>query len=669
MRRIGDLLVEGESARTGERRVLEAAQNLAMRIMFLDVATAPDAYIQHRPTIRPDMRGLPADIRELGEYESNLLAKLIDPLFPVVCIEGVVGSGKSTTINYLVRHIVRRMACDDCPVHGRFAACKRLFAHIDFRKQPSMAPGGNHAAEPDRLVEMLCKELYARAGEVLGRDPEREYLQFWDYVIDEYDRYGAIEVAPVVRDLLSEGPWLREGVLPAQAEEIQRRARLREDLRKKDLGWYLNYQVLLWRYLIDTHFDGRPGCALVILDNLDTLATKLQRSLVDLVMRVSQRGGPTFVILLRPETRSRHGLADELVDVVKQAPLSPVDVVADRVNRFCGNPSPYLQHESGLTSEQSKVLADFLHSMRSRLAEDVFPAFLQAAAGSSIRQALLLAQGLCMVSLADMKKEMVTPHFLVRACITQGEPQFRASVKAPITNPFDLEGYEDGRFTLKWRILHYLARLDGKCPLSDVRTAFSLFGIPEASVKAALRDLVRNECQLVRSDGLDLLENTWGDEHDTLYLTDIGKGYLQHLILDANFVQEVMLDSRIDPSGWAKSVQFDRLTEKFLLLLAFVKEVNRADVAEAGLFIRRHGVRKYAELFGPRLLSLDLITAMYGAVGRILASRARSQFDRRLEFKDVLDRFTSFVTTAGNASRDLLGVNPPDVDLFSTEGW
>ena len=85
-----------------------------MKFLFAEDPEDPSCYIQHGPTVGADIPNLPSDVNVLGEYENMLLGKLLDPINPVICVTGGMGCGKTTTMTYLVRQVLRRMSCVGC---------------------------------------------------------------------------------------------------------------------------------------------------------------------------------------------------------------------------------------------------------------------------------------------------------------------------------------------------------------------------------------------------------------------------------------------------------------------------------------------------------------------------------------------------------------------------
>jgi hypothetical protein len=579
MKRLGDLISTDERALIGDSRHIKAAENLALKVLFPDVIHNVDYYVHRRPVVPPPkIPGLPADVSALGEYEVMLLGKLLEAHYPVLCVVGPMGSGKTTTLNYLLG-ILGRIDCAACE---NKANCinQRLLATIDFRQlgygQFSQAQSDSQDADQllQELIREICRELYARCREFV--DDEEEFRIFWDDLISRYKSHADPEVGPVARRLLDEYPELYNQA-GTSLLELPSRESLLDDLKSKDPLWYLKYIILLWRHLIRVLYEGRRECALVVLDNLDGLMPHLQRQVLDFVMRSAHQQGPTFIIAVRPETRMRQGLAEALVDVVNQEGPSPTDVVLDRLDRFKGNPDEFYDAKLGLTQEQFSLIRDFLCRMFSEYAPNgnTFLEFVNRAAGKNIRLALLLAQGLFFVSIADMSNPEVTQHFLVRSCVRQEQPQFKASIKSPIENLFHTSGVvDDARLLLKLRLLKYIDSKGEQCALSVLRSTFVLFGYEEEWIKLALNEMLRYECQLLRSDGYDVYRKDWGDEQETLYLSEIGKAYIRHLVYDTNYIQEVMLDCRVNESGWPCEVPYGYLSEKLKLLRLFLRDLH-----------------------------------------------------------------------------------------------
>lgn len=651
LRRLGDLVKSSEDDPRGEHRVLPGADRLASKIFFPTHLGIQEYYLYSSPLMVPETFTLPEGMSGIGEDEANLISKFFDPPMPVLAVVGTLGSGKSTTIEFVIRHVLQSIDCRHClEIHE--SACQRMIAWIDckqFTEQPDQpAPNG-------RLIQQLCVQLWGRASRHLT--DEIEFVYFWNYILDNYDLSSDLIISNVAGYLLMEDPSIQNRRDELAAADLHRRREIREKLRQADINWYLNYLVLLWRYLIQTHFNGRKDCGLIVLDNVDSLHPIHQTRLLDYINRNTHHDGPTFILLIRPETRNRHSLNDVLADFTSHKSPTAVEVIIDRLERFLANPQPYLNAAGGLTAEHKALLLEYIQRITPRLKEDKrFAAFIKAAAGLSIRNALVLAQDILTgVTIAEMRNQDLTAHYIVRACITRGARQFRADPQSRLDNPFDVSGVVEGYLLLKPRLLRFIQGRGEECKTAFLLNAFSLFGYTDDQLYPAINDLLRMECQLLTSDGFDYFHKTRGDDQETLYLTEVGKGYIDHLLFDVDFVQEVMLDTRIDSDDFPVELGMDRLEEKFTALYYFLRSLQKADELEVRRFIRTHTARRYTDLFGKRMLTLDMLWKMTPSVERILSSSARRYPSHEGEYLELIDRFISLVWVAEKANQDLLG--------------
>ncbi|MBI5946090.1 MAG: hypothetical protein HY864_17145 [Chloroflexi bacterium] len=667
MKRIGDLLLQKNKTTTGEHRYIKAAENLANKVLFPEVDKDEDKYIHGKPQIEsPKIPGFPQDITYISEYEAMLLGKLLNPSNPVLCIEGPAGSGKTTTLNYLLS-VIRKI--HETSFENNVGL---LSANIDFRRHSHGELGtiklslDNSQKVIDNLINEICMELYSRCKEFI-KDKE-EYGVFWNEIIKKYKGHENSDIAHVARRLLDEAPELYDTCsMPFSNEELNKRKAIMDGLKPKSSFWHLSYLILLWRYWIETRYKGHRGKAFVILDNLDSLSPHLQRQILDFVMKAANYEGPIFVLALRPETRMRQGLADTLLDVIIQDGPTPMDVVCERVKHFLSTSNKFFIPTLGLTEDQFKLIHNFLTRIHSQLAsgDGIFKDFINYAAGRNIRLGLIIAQGLFLTTIADMTAEELSQHFLIRSCIRQGEQQFSGSVKSPVENIFHTNGItDDARLLVKFRILKFLEHNDGECALSILRSTFVLFGYQENYIKSALNDLLRNECQIIRSDGYDVFRDDWGDEQETLYLTAKGKGYAENIIFDTNYIQEVMLDCRIDENKWPVQAPFDYLSEKLTVLRLFLRDLHRIDSEEVESFVKRLRIGKYHELFGTRLLTLTAIQKVYQSVGKIIYATVNKHPYQRDNYREILDEFTSLLRQAEHSNKRIIGIEPEPIDAF-----
>jgi hypothetical protein len=675
LRRLGDEIDLDSGFHEGDRRIMHQLDNLAISILFPkegDDILRYYIFSTQEKTI--PIKNMPPAVRRLGDYERMLLDKILRPQFPVICIRGRMGSGKTTTMQ-LMNRIVRDFPCDGCPNYaeavgggaqgggaqsggaqsGGVGGCKKLIATLDFKNtDPDL---GTPSITTNQLISDLCDRLWNKCS-IYFSDPRKEFVTFWKYIMELNDHDNDHYVESVFDKIIGHLPYLREEG-EVSAEALQKRQQMKDQLMRTDKDWYLKYLILLWRYLLHTQYLDRHECAMVVLDNLDSLPTRIQRELVSYIQHSAHSDGPTFMMMVRDETFHRVGLNDNLLDVVAQQGPDAVQVIFSRIDTFLRKPDDYFNKSTpSLPPEDREIVIDFLTRMTSRLRGDkTFYDFVKAVAGKSIRNALLLAQGLFELPVGEMRRGDLTSHYVIRAMLREKGSQFRATPKAHVINPFDVEGEDDGRFLIKIRILKYIEKCGGSAPLQNIISTFNYFDYASSDItRNAIRDLVRNECQLLTSDGFDTTYQSWGDVQDNLTLTEIGQGYINQLICDVDFVGEVMLDAKVDHKAFPfPSVYNDKLCTKLSLLYNFLRELHKNDVQEVKRYMTKAPGR-YPRTFGQMLISLEIIQGMYPSVGKLMQSQKTRSPENVEEYEEVVSQFTSLLRVAEDHNNDLFGV-------------
>ncbi len=654
--RLGDLIDLDSGFHEGERRIIQQLDNLAISILFPKEDDILHYYVFSSQEKTVPINNMPPAFHRLGEYERMLLDKILRPQCPLICIRGRMGSGKSTTMR-LMNQIVREFPCTGCANFKEQEAggCRRMIAILDFKNtDPELS---TQSITPNQLIGILCDRLWNK-GSIHFSDPRKEFVTFWKYIMDLNDQDNDRNVESVFDKIIAHLPFLREES-EVSAEALQKRQQLKDRLMNTDKDWYLKYLILLWRYLLQTEYLNRHECVIVVLDNVDSLPTKIQRDLVSYIQHSTHAEGPTIILMARDETFNRVGLNDNLLDVVSQQGPEPVQVIFNRIDKFLRRPDDYFdQSTPTLSAEDRETVVDFLARMTSKLRCDrTFHDFVKAVAGKSIRNALLLAQGLFELPVGEMKRPDLSSHYVIRAMLREKGSQFRTSPKAHIVNPFDVEGDDDGRFLIKLRILKYIEKCGGTERLQNIISTFNYFDYASSDLtRNAIRDLGRNECQLITSDGFDTTYQSWADDQDNLTLTEIGQGYINHLICDVDFVGEVMLDAKVDPKSFPYPADYDdKLCTKLSLLHNFLRELHENDVQE----VRRYMCKapgRYARTFGPKLITLEIIQGMYNSVGKIMQSQKTRSPENVEEYVEIVSQFTSLLRVAEDHNNDLFGV-------------
>jgi hypothetical protein len=649
LRRLGEIVDFDSDYRIGEKRIIKGLDNLGGKIMFPEEnLVIKELYVSCTPTKRVVLPS-PLDEIEIGDYEGSVLDKLMNPVDPVLCIKGRTGSGKTTLIRFLMENYVSKL---ECQCEGNHPP-KRLTAWVDFRNLVTESAPTLHD-----LLATICTQLWSKC--IYHIDDKFEFNQFWDYLLVQDENSNDSFVEQVVGAIHTEYPEIRR-VRELDNEEITRRRTIKSVIRDKNLIWYLRYLVLLYRYLIQTKFLNHKECALVILDNVDSLTTELQRNLLRIVVGCAHTQGPTFVILVRPETFERHGLNDVLRDVVEHQNPEPHQIVLDRLERFLKEPERYFQVAQTVTPDEKSLVLWYLKRIIPKLRGRVYREFINSVSGRNIRNALVLAQSIFQLTVGEMKRRDLTSQYLIRAMVRFGHPQFRSYQNPRITNPFDVKGAVDGRYLTKIRLLKYIAGHGGSCHTPTIINIFSMFNPLNLIstydvVTNALEELLSNDSQLLTSNGFDAFHITPEDDQDEISITEVGKSYIDKLIFNIHFIQEVMLDARVEANFPIPKNYNDRLSEKIEVMINFLEKMYIADVDEVQTFLEK-GIGDYAKLFQPQLISYEIIQKTFSNTKKLFQSRKlRARKDVVEEYDEILEDFENLLYRVKASNHRLFGV-------------
>jgi hypothetical protein len=652
LRRLGEMVDFDSEYRTGDDRIIQGLDNLGGTILFPDERLViKDFYVTSTHMKRVTVLNL-GEI-EIGDYEGSILDKLIKPIRPVICVTGRIGSGKTTTMRYIMENFIDKIEFGERNVNGH--SLKRLTAWVDFSNFLTEKKATLHD-----LIDAICTQLWNKCIYLL--DDEHEFHGFWEHLL-KLNEFGHDHfVEQVVGIIHSEYPEIRN-VKIVNGEEIKKRGKIKAKIKDKNLIWYLRYLILLYRYIIQTRFSGQKEGAIITLDNVDSLSTDLQRNLVRIIVGCAHAQGPTFVILVRPETFERNGLNDILQDIIVHQNPEPYQIVFDRIERFLKEPEMYFQAAQTLTPEEKSLAIWYLKKIFPKLKQGkTYREFIRSISGRNIRNALVLAQSVFQLTVGEMNRRDLTVHYLIRAMVRLGRHQYRSYQNPRVVNPFDVEGITDGRFLTKIRLLKYIAGRGGNCRTPTIISTFSLFNSLNLvskydAVTKALEELLRNDCQLLTSNGFDAFHITPDDDQDEISITEIGRGYIDHLIYNIHFIQEVMLDARVRADFPASRLYTDKLAEKIDVMVKFLERVYHSEVEEVNIF-QEKGMADYAKIFQPRLISLDIICRTYESTRKLLQSRMlRKRKNIILEYEDVLSDYQNLMYKVLASNNHLFGVS------------
>ncbi len=322
LHRLGDIVTVDTEYKIGEQRITYTYSELSEKILFGDkIFGINEFYVSlgpEKPAIFPSFK---AKVDIAGDYELSLVEKILQPLSPILCIKGSAGSGKTTTIKYVLENFIERVRYET-DVDDK----EKLILMLDFNELFLGLDTANITLY--ELMSTICHQLWKKCRDYL--DLNREFNLFWTYLLDLSDNDNFVE--SVTGELLNWYPLWCE-VSTTDEFELKKREGIKENIKSKNIIWYFKYLLLIWRYLAQTQFLVSQNRGVIVFDNLESLSTDTQRNLIRVIISSAHLQGPTFILPLRTETFERHGLNDILVDVISHEGPEPYQVVLNRLGR------------------------------------------------------------------------------------------------------------------------------------------------------------------------------------------------------------------------------------------------------------------------------------------------------------------------------------------------
>jgi hypothetical protein len=373
--------------------------------------------------------------------------------------------------------------------------------------------------------------------------------------------------------------------------------------------------------------------------------------------------GPTFLLILRPETFDILGLGTGIIDIENHIGPKVIDVIMGRIDLFCNSPELFFQPGRGLAEEEFKEILLFFRKIRDTISSDrnkVFESFILSTCGYSIRSGLVMMQGLFYTNKAVMMADTLSVHDIIRICIKNGNDQLFWKPGQPINHMFRVANRNGDSLLVKARILRYLGRHPkGKRRLNEILNVLSGFEYDSELIVGALNDLMSINSQLIRSNGFDEYEENAISKYggNTILLTEIGESYANELINNIDYLQEIILDTYVDGDLFPHEIGYTYLVDKFRLLYQFLNELRKIDIDETQKFVDKWSEKSFIDSFGEHLITLDIIHGIYLPVLRILDTDKIHSF----EAEDLETYFSSLALQIEEDNRLILKVDVPTV--------
>jgi hypothetical protein len=442
---------------------------------------------------------------------------------------------------------------------------------------------------------------------------------------------------------------------------LAKRKAIREQLIT-DLSRRESYVALLMHYIRTTFYTDRPGCFAIIIDNVDREPSLTQQQ-VKMVMKPFAKASGVRTVINTRQTTYYQQFDDGVSDPMDRVPFCgrpPATVVLRRLDNL-------LAHPEGATRHCARaIVPDLLvgiQRVRMELERDGrLHQLFSALCGRSVRKGLLLAQRLIDNSVYDLVRERdFNTSDMERALLVGTAETFVGDPSNIVENVFEVMGHRKGSHFIKIRILRALRHAgDAGLKVNGLLDLMNRFEYDLPLTCSAINDLKREQKRLLWSDARkgEFEDETVLVSHGQSQLTisSIGEGYDELLPCSLSYVQEVMLDTAIEPADFGRGWDYGSLEDRFMLVLRFLRLLHEEDAREMRICMANAGPHEYESWFGRReIVSKDIIVGVRASVGAILGkihSRGtRHDFDSFRE--EQLQAYDDLYLRAENVERQI----------------
>jgi hypothetical protein len=603
----------------------------------------------------------------LGPVETDILSFAHSPNPQLGQLVGWGGSGKSTTLNYLMAHCLARLPVILCD----FDACLDV---------------GNNNMEnlTDNDIErVLARTLSRHLNRLIS--PKEEWGKLWTWGLSQ----GVGRNHPT-KDILSAAAdklriYFDDNWLSESDDAIRIRKQCHAELLKNN-SHNLIYQALRIDYYLTCLCKDDRSRFLLIIDNVDPLPPRVQYKIQRLASRLQTAAYCKVLLSTRPLTySSTHQSGHRVVEIIEHIGPSVIDLIENRVKNCILNiDMPKLAvriREDGygeriIHQEQAKgwvweVLRTLKQDRRSSVPPPGEPnarIFVEGVCGYSLRSALVLGPeifgsavipilGTLDGELSRSHRLRVRDHDIIRAMLEGSQGYFKAHAGRITDNVFDLgEGAASRSCTSKVRLLKKLAGSNnGIVMLGELRTHLLHFGYNDQLILDTVNSVIAQTKRLAWSDKFVQYATLDGCENTKIHISEAGRFYINYAIFNLEYVQGVHVDVLLPQQ---ETLKHDprHFVDRARSLEFFVRYLNQQDHEEVLNMLDNKGASDYNTVCNGSLFSIDIITALARQIENVGKSLQAGKLthERHLEIQYAIDRWTELADTVKNAESELL---------------
>jgi hypothetical protein len=617
-----------------QTRIQSSLDNVATKLFH---AVRYRQYIQS--TITPERRyGVDVDkslLKHHNEYledfdtkygpnEQYLINKTLYSPYTLIYIIGGIGVGKTSFTHFLITAVMKELRhvgnldqtrCP-CPIYVDFLeAGQESFLN----KSPEEVQEIFSVILCDRIENELSTKNYFNL--------EQEVGTVWEHIIaNEGSGYQKNPALSYIITRIREEEAGSDELISSYTETIGKRKKIRREIKEgKNLRRL--YLSALLKYIKSTFYENHPGCFLLIVDNIDREPILVQQAVKLILKPFSRTSGIRTIVTARQTTFFQTLYDDGLSEPIDQVPYcgpTPLSILVGRINEFLSNPEEY---KDFYTPDALPSLIKGVQHIRDEfLRRDAFTSFFLAFTGRSVRKALLLGQNLIHNSVydpyeigKDINNSSLSQRDIHRAIIVGPNITYTWTEGGLIENVFQVHDPAGDSYFVKLRILRILLKqMDLGIKIKTLIFALSGFDYRMDEILDAINEMLKKPKRLIWSDSVrefDSIEDMLKHGNSHLFISSIGEGYAKYLYKDVAYIQEVMLDTEVDPSDFGRGWDYGRMEDRLRLISSFCDMLFSHDKIEVQNFIGKKSTDDYVKYFGTRtLISKEILESVQHGV-------------------------------------------------------
>jgi energy-coupling factor transporter ATP-binding protein EcfA2 len=565
------------------------------------------------------------NFKHYGPNEQYLLNRIFDGPKNIIYIVGAIGSGKTTFIRFLTEYIHRENQYNHCK-KDCIKKPKAIVIDFSIASKKSFATSNTINITND-IMDMMINGLSEGIGNDYFSFPE-EITTVWDRIIRDRKKKASIDGGVFGK------------IITLIRQEVKRDSIFKEIRINQE--YYLEYLCHLLNYINENVYKKKKRCFLIILDNIDQVSPLVQYHIRKIVKSFFAMCSAKCILTLRLGTFKQQTV-DSFQRIVELAPHcgpNPTSIIVSRINMFEMEPEKYLKN---FKPSEISQLCSYLSRIRNLImTEKELFLFINAICGFSIRKALYLARYILISPMMNVFSDKEFTDFsIIRAILTGPSKTYIWSDSHVVDNIFWVQGTENEVYLLKPRILKILKAKDNDSGIFVERliSILETFEYSLDDIALALNQMVNPTKRLIWTDGVfnfNTPDELIKSNKQKIYLSKAGIGYIEVLINELEYVQEMLLDTPMPTNQFNYKVEYNNIWDRLSTVFHFLNFLVLKEISENRLFLKRYSPSIYQKQFNTSsLITKSIVQKCYNSCNTILDSIENSieNRDRAIQFK------------------------------------